>query len=115
MYYSVGHGPSFIIPEHRPEEGVYVTEDFRNAAEFALSLVDSFCDGLTEKYGEFPEGETPDDILAHAAASLRDEFYPRPDLGWRFYAEDPNGTHDLGISFWINASEEAPEGHGEDF
>lgn len=110
MFYTVGYN----IPGYLPEADTYTTESVDYAADYALSLIDSYCDSLYEQYEEFPEGETPDDILAHAAASITDEFRSRPDLGWSFHAEDPNRIHDLGLSFWINSSEEPPEGWEEE-
>ena len=114
MFYTVGEN----IPGYLPEGDTYTTESADYAAQYALSLVDTYCDSLSEQYERdderFPEGETPDNILAHAAASLADEFRSRPDLGWSFHAEDPNMIHDLGLSFWINASEEPPDGWEEE-
>ena len=86
----------YTVTEHTPgylaDSDPYTTESAESAAEYLLSLVDSYADSLTD-----PDAHTrsdtladADDIIATCAAELRDEFRPNPERGYMFTCEDPS-------------------------
>jgi len=107
----------YTVTEHTPgylaDSDPYTTESAESAAEYLLSLVDSYADSLTD-----PDAHTrsdtladADDIVATCAAELRDEFRPNPERGYMFTCEDPSEIAPLPRVWEITPTTYDPDGN----
>lgn len=111
------HPPYFIVlestPGYLPDADPFHTCYADRAAEYALSLVDSFYSEQVDA-GVLTADEA-DDNIAHAAASLRDDFRTSPADGWSWDMVRPDMVApDLGRRVDILTTDEEPSDDEDD-
>lgn len=97
MNYAVGHN----TPGYSPESDVWVTEDYDSAKRALIDDLERHADWLDE-IGLHDQAE-------EVSAECEDLNLASVGTEWSTTVPSSDSEHDLGLSFWLNVTEEEPE------